>query len=102
MATITFIQPDGGRQVVQGVDGKTLMEAAVRHNIAGIDAECGGSCSCGTCHVIVDAAWAGRLPAKNGDEESTLDYAAGLQEHSRLSCQIVVNPALDGLVVHLP
>jgi 2Fe-2S ferredoxin len=102
MTKLIFIQPGGAQQEVQGLEGKTLMEAAVRHNIAGIDAECGGSCSCGTCHVIVDAAWAGRLQPRNAKEESTLDYAAGLQDNSRLACQIVVNAALDGLVVHLP
>jgi 2Fe-2S ferredoxin len=102
MAKITFIQPGGARQEVQGVEGKTLMEAALRHNIAGIDAECGGACSCGTCHVLVDDAWAGLLPAKAADEEATLDYASGLQHNSRLACQIVVRAALDGLLVRLP
>jgi 2Fe-2S ferredoxin len=102
MARIIFIQPGGAQQAVQAVAGKTVMEAAVRHNIAGIDAECGGSCSCGTCHVVVEDAWASRLPAKSGDEEATLDYASGVRANSRLSCQIVVSDALDGLVVHLP
>jgi 2Fe-2S ferredoxin len=102
MARIIFIQPDGEQQEVQATVGKTVMEAAVRNNVPGIDAECGGSCSCATCHVIVDDAWFGRLPAKGGDEESTLDYAEGVQGNSRLSCQIVVSDALDGLVVRLP
>jgi 2Fe-2S ferredoxin len=102
MATIFFIQPDGVRHVVQAVAGKTVMEAAVRHNVPGIDAECGGSCSCGTCHVVVADEWAGRLAARSGNEEATLDYAAGVRDNSRLSCQIVVSDALDGLEVHLP
>jgi 2Fe-2S ferredoxin len=102
MATIFFIQPDGVRHIVQAVAGKTVMEAAVRHNVPGIDAECGGSCSCGTCHVLVEAGWAGRLPRKSGDEDATLDYASGVRDNSRLACQIVVSEALDGLVVHLP
>ncbi|MHA4869900.1 2Fe-2S iron-sulfur cluster-binding protein [Duganella sp. PWIR1] len=102
MTKITFIQPGGREQMVAALEGKSLMETAVRHNVAGIEAECGGSCSCGTCHVIVDGAWANRLPRKNADEESTLDYASGLQDNSRLACQIIVNAALDGLVVRLP
>lgn len=102
MTKVIFIQPGGAQQTVQAVIGKTLMEAAVRNNIAGIDAECGGSCSCGTCHVLVDSAWAGRLQPKGDQEESTLDYASGVEANSRLSCQIVISEALDGLVVRLP
>lgn len=102
MATIIFIQPDGAQQAVQAVTGKTAMEAAVRHNVPGIDAECGGGCSCGTCHVLVAPEWAGRLARKGADEEATLDYASGVTVNSRLSCQIVVSDALDGLVLRLP
>ncbi|MRW91460.1 2Fe-2S iron-sulfur cluster binding domain-containing protein [Duganella sp. FT80W] len=101
MAAIIFIQPDGTRQSVQGVVGKSVMEAAVRHNVPGIDAECGGSCSCGTCHVHVRDEWSGRLPPKSADEEATLDCAFGVLHDSRLSCQIVFREELDGLVVHL-
>jgi 2Fe-2S ferredoxin len=102
MAKLIFIQPDGTRQDVEAAAGKSAMEAAVGNNIPGIDAECGGSCSCATCHVIVDDAWAGRLPPKSRDEDATLDYAAGVRPNSRLSCQINVSAALDGLVLHLP
>lgn len=101
MASIIFIQADGTRQTVPGIPGKTVMEAAVRHNVPGIDAECGGSCSCGTCHVHVKDEWASRLPPKNADEDATLECAAGVRHDSRLSCQIVFNPMLDGLTVHL-
>ncbi len=102
MPTIIFIQPDGTRQSVQGIEGKTVMEAAVRHNIAGIDAECYGGCSCGTCHVLVPQEWAHRLARRSSNEEATLDYAAGVRDNSRLCCQIVVSQAIDGLVLHLP
>lgn len=102
MATIFFIQANGVQKAVQGVIGRTLMDAAVRHNVAGIDAECGGSCTCGTCHVVVEGEWAGRLADRSGDEEATLDYAPGVQANSRLACQIVVSEALDGLVVRVP
>jgi 2Fe-2S ferredoxin len=102
MTTLTFIQPDGKRQDVEATAGKSAMETAVANNVRGIDAECGGSCSCATCHVIVDDAWASRLPPKSRDEDATLDYAAGVRPNSRLSCQITVSAALDGLVLHLP
>jgi 2Fe-2S ferredoxin len=102
MATIFFIQANGVQKAVQGVAGRTVMDAAVRHNVAGIDAECGGSCTCGTCHVVVEGEWAGRLAERSGDEEATLDYASGVQDNSRLACQIVVSEALDGLVVRVP
>lgn len=102
MATIIFIQPDGAQQAVPAATGKTVMEAAVRHNVAGIDAECGGGCSCGTCHVLVAPEWAARLAPKSADEEATLDCAFGVRVNSRLSCQLVVSDALDGLVLHLP
>lgn len=102
MATIIFIQPDGAQQTVQAVEGKTVMEAAVRHNVPGIDAECGGSCSCGTCHIYIEGEWAVRLKPKSSDEDATLDCAAGVRHHSRLACQIMVSAALDGMVVHLP
>lgn len=102
MTKVIFVQPDGTQHLVQAKPGKTLMEAAVRHGVPGIDAECGGSCSCATCHVVVDDAWSGRLPARSDEEASTLDYAAGVRGNSRLSCQIVVTEALDGLVVRLP
>jgi ferredoxin, 2Fe-2S len=101
MATITFIQPNGTQKTVPGVVGKTVMEAAVRHNVPGIDAECGGSCSCGTCHVHVHDDWAPKLPTKSAEEEVTLECAPGVRTDSRLSCQIVFREALDGLVVHL-
>lgn len=102
MARIVFIRPDGIRQDVQATAGKSVMDAAVRNNVPGIDAECGGSCSCATCHVVVDDVWIGRLPPKSRDEDATLDYAVGVRPNSRLSCQIVVSDALDGLVLRLP
>ncbi len=101
MPTIIFIQPDGTQQAVQAATGKTVMEAAVRHNIPGIDAECGGSCSCGTCHVHVAGDWLGRLPLKSADEDATLDCAPAVRHDSRLSCQLLVSDELDGLVLHL-
>jgi ferredoxin, 2Fe-2S len=102
MAMITFVQPDGVRTVVDATSGRTVMEAAVRNNIAGIDAECGGGCSCATCHVYVDPQWSAIAAGRSDDESSTLDYATGVKDNSRLCCQIVVDDLLDGLVLHIP
>lgn len=101
MATVIFIQPDGARREVPALLGRTVMEAARRHNIPGIDAECGGKCACGTCHVHVKGEWSRRLPARSADEDAALDCAVGVLHDSRLACQIVVSAALDGLVLHL-
>lgn len=79
------------------------MRAAVRSGIAGIAAECGGACSCGTCHVHVSATWRARLPEPDDEEQSMLDFVeAPRTEDSRLSCQLFVTEALDGLVLTVP
>jgi 2Fe-2S ferredoxin len=78
------------------------MEGAVKNRIPGIDADCGGACACATCHVYVDPAWVEKLPPRQEMEEQMLDFAQDLKPNSRLSCQIKVGPALDGLVVRTP
>jgi 2Fe-2S ferredoxin len=78
------------------------MEGAVKNLVPGIDADCGGACACATCHVHVDPRWTGNLPPKQDMEETMLDFAQELQPTSRLSCQLKVSPALDGLIVRLP
>jgi len=78
------------------------MNAAIDNMVAGIDADCGGECSCATCHVIVDDAWMSKLAAPTAQEESMLDLNPDREANSRLSCQIPVTDALDGLVVNLP
>ena len=102
MATITFIQPDGSQLSVDAEPGVTVMEAAKLNNIAGIEAECGGACACATCHVFVDAAWREKTGAPGQMEEDMLDFAFDVRPESRLSCQIKVTQALDGLVVRIP
>jgi 2Fe-2S ferredoxin len=102
MAKITFIQPDGNSQTVDGEVGNTVMETAKKHVIDGIEAECGGACACATCHVYVDAAWRDKVGGPNEMEEDMLDFAFDVREESRLSCQIKVTPELDGLVVRVP
>ena len=102
MAKITFIQPDGTRQTVIADNGMTVMEAAKKNLIAGIEAECGGACACATCHVYVDAAWRPKTGKLEDIEEDMLDFAFDVREESRLSCQIKVTDGLDGLVLRIP
>lgn len=103
MIHIRFIQPDQTEQTIETQPGQSLMKAAVDADVKGIDADCGGTLSCATCHVMVDAVWADRLPAPVADEVDMLDFASALVEPtSRLSCQIQLTPELDGLTVRLP
>jgi 2Fe-2S ferredoxin len=102
MAKITFIQPDGASQTVAADAGSTVMEAAKKNLIAGIEAECGGACAFATCHVYVDAAWRDKVGKAESMEEDMLDFAFDVREESRLSCQIKVTDALDGLVLRIP
>ena len=102
MAKLTFVQKDGTRQEVDGQNGMTVMEAAVKNMVPGIDADCGGACACATCHVYVEPDWMERVGARNEMEEDMLDFAFDVRENSRLSCQIKVSDTLDGLVVRLP
>jgi 2Fe-2S ferredoxin len=102
MAKITYIEHDGTEHVVDVKPGQSVMEGAVKHNIPGIDADCGGACACATCHVYVDPAWTGKTGEKSAMEESMLDFAEAVEDNSRLSCQIKVTDDLDGLVVRMP
>jgi 2Fe-2S ferredoxin len=103
MTTITFIHPDGREQRISASADESAMQAATRHDINGILAECGGSAMCATCHVYVDDGWLARLPAVGDDEDALLDgVAADRRANSRLSCQIKLSVDLDGLVLHLP
>ena len=102
MAKITFIQPDGSKQTVEVEPGLTVMEAAKLNNIVGIEAECGGACACATCHVFVDEAWRSATGKPSAMEEDMLDFAFDVRDESRLSCQMKVTAAIDGLVVRVP
>jgi 2Fe-2S ferredoxin len=102
MAKITFIQPDGTAQTVEGEPGTTVMETARKHLIEGIEAECGGACACATCHVYVDAAWREKTGVPSEMEEDMLDFAFDVRPESRLSCQIKVTEDLDGLIARIP
>lgn len=102
MAKITFTQPDGSNQVVDADAGMTVMEAAKKNLVPGIEAECGGACACATCHVYVGDAWREKVGPPSEMEEDMLDFAFDVRPGSRLSCQIKVTPALDGLIVAVP
>ena len=102
MAKITYIEHDGTEHVIDVKPGLSVMEGAVKNNIPGIDADCGGACACATCHVYVDEAWRAKTGEKSAMEESMLDFAENVEDNSRLSCQIKVTDELDGLVVRMP
>ncbi len=102
MPKVTFIEHDGTRHEVTAATDLSLMRAAVDNKVPGIDADCGGQCACATCHVYVDPAWEAKLGARSEMEEDMLNFAATTQPNSRLSCQITITEALDGLVVSMP
>ena len=102
MPKITFVEKNGTEHVVDAETGVSVMEAAVKNMVPGIDADCGGACACATCHVYVDDAWVEKAGKAESMEESMLDFAYEPKENSRLSCQIKVSDALDGLIVRLP
>ena len=102
MAKITYIEHSGQKHEIDVANGLTVMEGAVQNDIPGIDADCGGSMSCATCHVYVKEDWFPKLPNKETGEDDMLDQAYEPKANSRLSCQIIVSDELNGLVVHLP
>jgi ferredoxin, 2Fe-2S len=103
MPDIHFIHADGTRQGFEAPEGVSLMQAATGVGVAGIVAECGGSAMCATCHVYVDPAWIDRLPPPLPNELEMLECTASERRPtSRLSCQIRLDSALDGLTVELP
>jgi 2Fe-2S ferredoxin len=102
MAKITYITHDGIETVVDVKPGLSVMEGAVKNNVRGILADCGGACACATCQVYVDEAWRDKTGERSAMEESMLEFAENVQDNSRLSCQIKVTEDLDGLVVTMP
>jgi 2Fe-2S ferredoxin len=102
MAKITYVEHNGAQHVIDVKPGLSVMEGAVKNNIPGIDADCGGACACATCHVYVQEPWLPKTGVKSAMEESMLDFAENVADNSRLSCQIKVTDDLDGLVVTMP
>ena len=102
MPKITYIDSAGTKRMAEAEAGATVMETAIKNGIPGIEAECGGACACSTCHVYVDEAWRAATGEPTPMEEDMLDFAFDVRPNSRLSCQIKVTEALDGLVVTTP
>ena len=102
MPNIKYIEHSGESHVIDVPNGLSVMEGAVQNNVPGIDADCGGSMACATCHVYVKEEWFNKLPQKEEGEEDMLDLAFEPKKNSRLSCQILVSNEIDGLVVDLP
>ena len=102
VVTLTFVEHDGTEHTVQATDDQSLMQAAVANCVPGIDADCGGGCACGTCHVKIPAPFEQSLASMAGDEEHMLRLTPERDANSRLACQIEVTRELDGAVVFLP
>jgi len=102
MPRIVFIETSGRDYEIEAQSGLSLMENAVRNGIDGIVAECGGACSCATCHVYIDEAWLNNVGLPSSIEKDMLDFAYDTQANSRLSCQIKVVDEFDGLIVRIP
>ena len=102
MTTINYVLHDGSVHPVEANDGDSVMITAVRKNFEGILAECGGACSCATCHVHIAPDWIDKLSPMDELEREMLDFAEDVDDYSRLSCQIKIQPDLDGLVVNVP
>src|SRR5438445_7792266 len=102
MPKITYVEHDGTAHTVEAELGSTVMETAIRNEVNGIVAECGGSCTCATCLVHVEEAWLDKVGSRSPEEEDQLDFAFDVRPNSRLACQIKVTEALDGLIVHTP
>jgi 2Fe-2S ferredoxin len=102
LPAITYVLPDGTESVVDAVVGISVMDNSVRNNLPGIVAECGGSCSCATCHVHLDEQWVDTFDEASDEERELLEFADNYCERSRLSCQLVVTGACDGLRIIVP
>jgi len=99
---VTFVHPDGSRETHRANTGETLLDCALDHGVEGIGGQCGGACTCVTCHCYVDEPWRRKLPAPQPDELEMLDYAPARCAASRLACQIVLDANCDGLTIRIP
>jgi len=102
MPKITFIEANGTTYETEGEVGATVMETAIMNGVPGIVAECGGACTCATCHGYIDEAWTDIVGPPSMMEEDMLDFAFEVKPNSRLTCQVKVKPELDGLIVRVP
>ena len=102
MTKVTFVETDGTTHEVEARNDRSLMQAAIQNGVPGIDADCGGQCMCATCHVILNDEWYAKLGGPHEEEKEMLDPTPERSPTSRLSCQIQVTDALEGIVVQLP
>ena len=102
MTKIVYVEYSGKSHIIDVQNGLTVMEGAIQNNVPGIDADCGGSMACATCHVYVKEEWFNKLPKKEDGEEDMLDTAFEPNKFSRLSCQLIITDELEGLIVQLP
>ena len=102
MLRVTYVQPDGCLFEVEAAVGDTLLDAALDNGVAGILGQCGGGCTCLTCHCYVEAPWIDRLPAPIADELDLLEYLPEREPSSRIACQVRLSESLDGIVVRVP
>ena len=102
MAKITYKDHEGGSRTIEVENGLTVMEGAIQKEVPGIDADCGGSMACATCHVYVEERWLNKLPKAEDAEVDMIDMAYEPKKNSRLSCQLIVSDELDGLTVTTP
>ncbi|MET0283562.1 MAG: 2Fe-2S iron-sulfur cluster-binding protein [Polyangiales bacterium] len=102
MVQVRFIQHDGTENVVEGNEGDSVMQTARDNMVPGIIGDCGGNCSCATCHGYVDADWLAKLEPVGENEEIMLDGVMNQEKNSRLTCQIKLKRELNGLVIRLP
>jgi 2Fe-2S ferredoxin len=102
MGNIIFVEHDGQQHCVDIEEGKSLMQVAMDNGVPGVDADCGGECACGTCHVIIEPNWISKMGTVTDDEQQMLDMTPERSETSRLACQIEATQDMDGMVVRLP
>ncbi|WP_138440176.1 2Fe-2S iron-sulfur cluster-binding protein [Marinobacter alexandrii] len=102
MPTITLIESNGTEHMLTGQNGQSIMQAALNAMIPGIQGDCGGACSCATCHAFVDENWVSVLPKMEDTESDMLDFASERQDNSRLTCQLTLDESMDGMVLRLP
>ena len=102
MSKITYIDNEGNSKTIEVENGLSVMEGAIQNNIPGIDADCGGSMACATCHVYVEEKWLNKIPKAEDAEVDMIDMAFEPKKNSRLSCQLIVSDELDGLIVNIP
>ena len=102
MPRITFVEADGREHVLDAAPGQSVMQVAIENDVRGILADCGGCCSCATCHCYVDDAWAPRFAPASVEEAELVSYAFDPLPNSRLSCQLLLQPEHDGIVIRLP